>query len=89
MTDEEKHQQWLADLRRAVWEGDLDKLQELAPCVCCCSEHTHVYCEARLWGGCRSGEEYGFSRRQFEEEWAKFYERERGMPYDQFFQVER
>lgn len=77
----------LTELERAVWVGDLDRLQELAPCACCCAEHTFPYCPARLWGGCRSGRGYGDDWRQEEQEWQRFYERERGMTAEEFYGV--
>lgn len=43
------------ELLAAMFAGDHDELERLAPCVCCCHEHTFVNCEARQWGGCRSG----------------------------------
>jgi len=41
---------WMED---AIWAGDLDVLQQRAPCICCCAEHTFDHCPAREWGGCR------------------------------------
>ena len=40
---------------RAMWAGDVGLLSELAPCRCCCHEHTFEDCVARLWNGCRGG----------------------------------
>jgi hypothetical protein len=58
----------MSDVERAIWEGDLDKLQELAPCGCCCGEHYFRHCQARVWGGCRGNHD------DVEEaEWQRFY----------------
>lgn len=38
-----------------MWAGDVEKLDRIAGCGCCCNEHTHLWCDARYWGGCRSG----------------------------------
>ena len=68
----------------AVWAGDTDTLWEIAPCRCCCNEHTCGWgCPAYAWGGCR-----GQGMAEFEEDvevWAKHYERFRGMSRDEFF----
>jgi len=65
------------ELENAIWAGDINKLHELAPCVCCCAEHTHEWCPARAWEGCRGqgsvtskdidewARHYGMTRRQF------------------------
>lgn len=37
----------------AVWAGDQATLFELAPCRCCCEEHTAADCHARAWHGCK------------------------------------
>ena len=37
-----------------MWHADQDWLSENAGCVCCCEEHTSLFCPARYWGGCRS-----------------------------------
>jgi len=46
----EEQQKKIAD---AMWAKDLDALEELAPCKCCCNEHTFRDCPARAWHGCR------------------------------------
>ena len=51
------------DLARAVeaamHAGDTDLLHALAPCQCCCDEHTYgEACPAWSWGGCRGGNPY-------------------------------
>lgn len=40
--------------QRAYWFGNVDELDELAPCDCCCGEHTHTWCTARRWNGCQT-----------------------------------
>lgn len=72
-------------LKAAMWAGDIDALQEIAPCGCCCHEHTHIYCAAREWGGCRSGLRPGESEKGIAEEWADFYVKERGMTREEFY----
>lgn len=66
---------WMQD---AIWEGDLDVLQERAPCVCCCSEHTFDHCPARAWEGCRG---QGSMTQADVEAWAAHY----GMTLSQFY----
>ena len=65
----------------AVWAGDTDALHRLAPCRCCCYEHTFGNCLARAWSGCRgSGNEpVDYNA------WAAFYKRTRGMSRAEFF----
>ena len=78
-------------LADAMWAGDLDKLQELAPCDCCCGEHTFPNCEARLWGGCRSGMPYGWGPEDDHRElvsWQRHYERFHGMSESAFYGYE-
>jgi hypothetical protein len=41
------------EIKKAMWEGNVDKLCELAGCVCCCADHTFEHCPARAWEGCR------------------------------------
>lgn len=41
------------ELTAAIWAGDHDRCWELAPCHCCCAEHTFETCPARAWEGCR------------------------------------
>lgn len=72
-----------ADIRRAIWEGDVDYLVEVAPCQCCCGEHTFgPGCPAYVWGGCRG---QGSMTREEVDSWATHYERFHGMSRDQFF----
>jgi hypothetical protein len=67
----------------ALWAGDVDRLDEIAHCDCCCAEHTSgTCCPAYVWGGCR-----GQNTMTLEEKdaWAAHYERFHGMPRDVFF----
>jgi hypothetical protein len=72
------------ELEEAMWAGDVDKLYELAPCSCCCHEHTHAWCRARLWGGCRSGLAYGDTGDDAQA-WLEHYKRFHGMTEEQFY----
>jgi hypothetical protein len=68
-------------IKTAMWAGDTDTLFRLAPCRCCCPEHTYASCKARQWHGCL-GEGY------FEpdaEDWASYYEKTHGMTRKEFF----
>lgn len=69
-------------LTKAMWEGDVDKLDELAGCVCCCNEHTHEWCPARQWSGCRG---QGTMTRAEVDAWAEFYERHHGLTRERFY----
>ena len=73
------------ELQKALWEGDIDKLSELAGCVCCCADHTFENCPARIWFGCRG--QYTMTRAE-ELEWAEFYAKHHGLSQDQFFNFE-
>jgi hypothetical protein len=66
-------------LTKAAWEGDVDRLDELAGCRCCCGEHTFSWCPARLWNGCRGGQ---VDQRAEEEAWRQHY----GMTEDEWYQ---
>lgn len=70
------------EMSEAIWAGDTDLLNELAPCRCCCGEHTFESCEARLWGACRG---QGSMTRAEEEGWFRFYQESRGMTWEQFY----
>jgi hypothetical protein len=70
-------------LERAMWEGDIDTLDEVAHCGCCCWEHTSECCPARVWNGCRGS---GSLTRAEEESWAAHYERFHSMTREQFFE---
>lgn len=69
-------------LDRAMWRGDIDALDELAHCRCCCWEHTFEWCPARVWGGCRGS---GSMSHAELESWVRHYERFHGMTRAQFF----
>ena len=73
-------------MARAVWEGDVDALTELAPCKCCCAEHTFTTgCPAYAWGGCRGqGAETPADR----ESWVQHYMKFHGMTRAAFFGAE-
>jgi len=60
---------------------DIKFMQE-HPCRCCCEEHTFTDCEARAWGGCRSGLRIGES---VEQGWAEHYAKYHGMDAREFF----
>ena len=66
----------------AMWAGDVNALQELAPCRCCCYEHTFEDCPARAWEGCRGS---GSLTRADIESWVRHYETHHGMNREQFF----
>lgn len=74
-------------LDEAIWAGDVDTLDEMAPCVCCCSEHTHLGCPAREWRGCRSG--LGPGEEPYDESaWMRHYKANHGMTEREFYCVE-
>ena len=68
-------------LEQAMWAGRGDALDELAPCHCCCDEHTHDWCPARVWGGCRG---QGAMSRADYEAWFAHYARFHGMTRKEF-----
>ncbi len=43
----------LSAIEDAMWAQDLEKLNELAHCDCCCDEHYSYKCPALIWNGCR------------------------------------
>ena len=69
-------------IEQAMWDGDENRLHELAPCICCCGEHTfREGCPAWAWAGCRG---YGSTppmTMKDAEGWAKHY----GITVDEFF----
>jgi hypothetical protein len=69
-------------LEDAMWAEDADALNELAPCRCCCRQHTFYDCPARDWNGCRGGTE---SPRETEQAWQEFYEKVHGMSSNVFY----
>lgn len=73
------------ELSRAMWEGDVDKLRELAGCGCCCDEHFFEDCPARAWGGCRG--QHSLTRADYAA-WEEHYRRHHGLSRDQFYGVE-
>ena len=68
----------LERLKKAMWEGDVNTLDEIAGCVCCCDEHTFEHCPARLWEGCRG---QGSMTKDDVAAWAKHY----GMTIEEFY----
>jgi hypothetical protein len=70
------------ELTDAMWAGDVERLHELAPCNCCCDEHTSESCEARSWHGCRGQTTMTSAER---ESWQRHYQRYHGMTADQFY----
>ena len=73
------------ELEDAIWAGDVDKLNELAHCGCCCDEHFFEDCAARRWGGCRG--QYSMTREE-RESWQRHYARFHGMTANQFYGFE-
>lgn len=71
-----------ATIEDAVWRGDTDALYELAPCICCCEEHTFEGCSARFWFGCRG--QLTMTRAEHES-WAEHYKTSHGMSREVFF----
>lgn len=70
-------------INELIWAGDTEALDEIAPCRCCCAEHTFASCPARAWHGCRgSGTEIS------DDEWCAFYMKTRGMTKNQFYSVD-
>lgn len=69
-----------------MWAGDVGVLWRLAPCRCCCVDHTGPSCPARSWFGCLGssgkgdGEDY--------EAWFRHYERSHGFTREKFDGVE-
>jgi len=73
-------------LAEALWAGDVDALQALAGCECCCWEHPYGSgCPAYQWGGCRG---QSSMTRAEEESWVRFYEETRGMTRAEFYGYE-
>jgi hypothetical protein len=68
----------------AMWAGDTDLLWELAPCRCCCEEHTFEDCPARVWNGCRSGLGPAHETNELRS-WARHYRTAHGLTQRQFF----
>lgn len=64
----------------AMWEQNTTRLHVIAPCGCCCSEHTSPRCPARAWNGCR----VQWSETDDVESWVRVYQ-ERGMTEEEFY----
>lgn len=60
-------------IEQAMWDGDTDRLDELAPCGCCCWEHYHWDCPARVWNGCRGQDDIHGERAKWQEHYKKFH----------------
>lgn len=69
-------------LQELMWDGNTDKLFEIAGCDCCCGEHTFESCPARLWYACRGQESTPIADR---EAWVKHYQQHHGMTREEFF----
>lgn len=65
----------------AMWAGDVDRLHEIAPCRCCCADHTFEGCPAREWCGCRGQNATPKADRKA---WAAHYARFHGLPPEEF-----
>lgn len=73
------------EIEEAMWAGDVDLLHEIAPCTCCCWEHTSApNCPAFAWGACR-GQHSTESWDSVAEGYAEFYMRTRNMTREEFF----
>ena len=72
-------------IAQAMWEGDTEKLHKLAPCRCCCDEHTFENCSARQWFGCRG---QASMTQADEESWIRHYATSHGMSREQFYDSE-
>lgn len=69
-------------IARAIWDGDTDRLDTLAGCVCCCEDHTFDHCPARMWGGCRG---QGAMTADDYQAWEDHYARHHGLTRAQFY----
>ena len=69
-------------LQDAMWAGDIDLLNEVARCICCCDEHTFENCPARTWFGCRG---QATTERADQETWARHYQKFHGMTEREFY----
>lgn len=72
-------------IEAAMWAEDSERLWELAPCVCCCREHTFPNCTARLWNGCYSGLAFGESQFEDDRAWFAHYQKFHGMSEATFY----
>ncbi len=67
----------------AMWAGDVDLLDKLAHCECCCDEHTSgSSCPAYVWGGCRG---QGTMTHEDETSWFEHYRQNHGMTKSEFY----
>jgi hypothetical protein len=66
----------------AMWRGDIDRLDALAGCRCCCWEHTFECCPARVWGACRGQDSMTHADVR---SWVEHYQRFHGMSEQEFF----
>ena len=74
-----------SEIEQAMWEGDADRLYELAPCECCCDENYSLYCPAQAWGGCRGqGDLRGEERR-----WLEHSKKYHGFTESQFYAMDQ
>lgn len=73
--------QMTSEIERAMWEGNINRLSELAPCRCCCAEHYRRNCPAEVWEGCRGDRRFRIDH----DAWAKFYKQARGMSREVFY----
>jgi hypothetical protein len=71
-----------AALEAALWTGDVDTLHQLAPCGCCCDEHTYDNCPARAWYGCRG--QNSLTQADIDS-WVRHYESAHNMTREAFF----
>lgn len=80
----DKDPELMTALEKAIWADDRATLDRLAPCDCCCWEHTFLYCDARIWNGCRSG--LGLGEIAYDERaWAQHYKQYHGMSKEEFY----
>jgi hypothetical protein len=73
------------DIVDAMWRGDTDYLDEVAPCRCCCHEHTFDDCPARTWSACRG--QYAMTRAETAS-WKDHYALFHGMSEARFYGFE-
>lgn len=69
-------------IENAMWAGDVSLLHRIAPCRCCCEEHTFEFCEARQWSGCRG---QNTNTRAERDAWLRHYQRFHGMTENTFY----
>jgi hypothetical protein len=70
-------------VHEAMWAGDVERLDAIAGCQCCCHEHTYGSgCPAYAWGGCRGQATLTW---QEQKSWEQHYERFHGLSQEQFY----